>query len=92
MENIWTKVDKYGKIWTRITAQLLQTNNRKSARSVYFSGSGSGTITGSATSKSPEVDLEVLASRSGSESGSGSWISMPHFRISGSPTLLTAHL
>ena len=43
-----------------ITAQLLNSNNWKSARSVSFCGFGSGTITGSASSKSPEVDPEVI--------------------------------
>ena len=43
-----------------ITAQLLNSNNWKSARSVSFCGFGSGAITGSASSKSPEVDLEVI--------------------------------
>ena len=57
---IWTNTDKKRQIWTRFTAQLVQTNNWKSAGSVSFSGFGSGTITGSASSKSPEVDLEVI--------------------------------
>ena len=58
-ERIWTNMGKYGQ-GSLLTAQLLQTNNRKSAGSVSFSGFGSGTITESASSKSPEVDLEVI--------------------------------
>ena len=53
-------MNKKGQIWTRVTAQLLQTNNRKLVGSFSFSWFGSGTITGSASSKSPEVDQEVI--------------------------------
>ena len=47
-------------------------------RKCFFQKSGSGPGSNS--------------SRSGSGSGNGSWICMPYFRVSGSPTLLTAQL